>query len=615
MTPVRFCLVLHLHQPVGNFDHVFREHADDVYGPFLDFLEARELWPVGLHVSGPLVEWLGDHDPALHDRIGRLVTDGRVELLSAGWYEPVLAALSPVDRATQLGWMRDELMRRFGVAPRGLWLTERVWVPELVTDLASAGIEYALVDDHLARRGGVADEELDVPIRTEWEGAAVELLAIDETLRYLVPFRPADELGAELRARHERGGRIAMLGDDGEKFGGWPRTKEWLYEGGWLESFGDLMDELRADEVVRWVTPDQARAQLPTVGPVELPPGSYPEMDEWAPGGQWMGFLERYEESARMHARVAALSRLCRERGDPADVRRAIGRAQCNDAYWHGVFGGLYMKHLREGVRAQATLAERALRAGEALTFSPLPDGAHGGPGWWAHGGSVSAWIDRRFGGTVSELVWLDRGVDPLDVLTRRREAYHLEALERPGADGTSSEAPSIHEIEAAATLDRLPPEDRDVRTLVRDRVLWAHTSEQAYRDAEYEPAWESEHARGDDPVSVTGDGFDALEWTFRTEEGPVVQKRLRLASDGVIDIEWTWLPSDFEDSAVFAPELSLGAPVDLRIDGDPDVWRYPIVTTSKCPDGFEEITQGESVTPRWPIGRGYASVRIAPPG
>jgi hypothetical protein len=113
------------------------------------------------------------------------------------------------------------------------------------------------------------------------------------------------------------------------------------------------------------------------------------------------------------------------------------------------------------------------------------------------------------------------------------------------------------------------------------------------------------------DPASL-GD-VDALEWRFRTTEGPLVDKCLRIGRGGVVDIEWTWSPDDFELSSLFAPELSLGATVELQFDGDPDVWRYPIVTTSKCPDGFEEITQGESVTPRWPIERGRASLRIAP--
>src|SRR5690606_26998631 len=31
--PLRFVLALHLHQPVGNFDHVFRAHVEGVYAP------------------------------------------------------------------------------------------------------------------------------------------------------------------------------------------------------------------------------------------------------------------------------------------------------------------------------------------------------------------------------------------------------------------------------------------------------------------------------------------------------------------------------------------------------------------------------------------------------
>ena len=38
MTPIRFAFGIHLHQPVGNFDHVFAQHVEDVYRPLLDTL-------------------------------------------------------------------------------------------------------------------------------------------------------------------------------------------------------------------------------------------------------------------------------------------------------------------------------------------------------------------------------------------------------------------------------------------------------------------------------------------------------------------------------------------------------------------------------------------------
>lgn len=644
MSPLRFSLVLHIHQPVGNFDHVFRDHVDDVYEPFFDFLDERELWPIGLHVSGPLFEWFGDHAPAFHDRIGRLADEGRVELLSAGWYEPILAALPRPDRATQLAWTREELERRFGVTPTGLWLTERAWEPDLPSDLAAEGIEYLLLDDHLMARADVPAALMDGPLRTESGGSEVDILTIDERLRYLIPFRPAEEVDAELRARHAAGRQLALLGDDGEKFGGWPRTREWLYDQGWLESFGEVMDRLREEEIVRLVTPAQARAEIPANGPVYVPTGSYPEMEEWAPGGHWKGFLGHYDEANRMHRRVTALSEMCRSRGDPEAVRRAVGRAQCNDAYWHGVFGGLYMKHLREGVRRQAIEAERLLRSGEALGVTATDVDGSGRQAWWAHGAAVSAWIDTRFGGTISDLLWLDPRVDVVDVLTRRREVYHEEALARdsaatdgdgkgapasdapsaahsdshtgPSADsGAESGTASIHDIEEAAVLDRLPPEDRDVRTLIRDRVLASETSFEAYRDAEYEPVWEAGQAVAADPVLDGGTpGAHTLTWRFETQVGPSVAKVLTLSEDGSVGVTWTWDPADFPEDALFAPEISLGADLSPDFDPAPEVWSYPIITVSKCPDGFEEITQGISVTPRWPTTLGTASMHVTPP-
>jgi len=611
VSPLRFCFVLHIHQPVGNFDHVFREHADDVYTPFFDFLEERELWPIGLHVSGPLLEWMGDHAVEVHDRIGRLVTDGRIELLSAGWYEPILAALPRADRAEQLGWMRDEVEQRFGVTPTGLWLTERVWEPDLPADLAEAGIEYVLIDDHLARRAGVPDERLQQPLRTEADGRYVDLLTIDEGLRYLIPFRPADEIAAELRTRQARGEQLALIGDDGEKFGGWPRTREWLYEGGWLEAFGDRMDELRNDGVVRWVTPAQARAEIASTGPVYLPTGSYPEMEEWALGGHWKGFLARYPESNRMHKRMLALSALSRERGDPPEVRRAIGRAQCNDAYWHGVFGGLYMKHLREGVRRQMMTAEVLLRSGEALDWTRLDVDGDGRDEWWAHGARVSAWITED--GSVTDLLWLDSRTDVVDVLTRYREAYHDEALRRGGdIDHPEGAAPSIHDIEESATLDALPPEDAHTRHLVRERILPADQTLEAYAQADFVAgvttlAWNT----GDAPAVGAGARGARLTWSFRSAPVASTTKRITVHEDGSLDHEWSWDADTFPSDAFFSPEVSLGADVDLSFEAEAEVWRYPIITTSKCPDGFEEIEQGTSITPRWPAAAGRARMTI----
>ena len=131
MPPLRFVIGLHLHQPVGNFDHVFSQHLDDVYRPLIDQLEKSNLFPAVLHLSGPLLEWLEAHEPAYLDRLAVLARSGKLELLLSGFHEPILASLPRVDRVEQVRWMRDAIAKRFGVEAATLWLTERVWEPEL----------------------------------------------------------------------------------------------------------------------------------------------------------------------------------------------------------------------------------------------------------------------------------------------------------------------------------------------------------------------------------------------------------------------------------------------------------------------------------------------------
>src|ERR1041384_2591037 len=63
MNPVGFVFGVHLHQPVGNFDYVFADHLRDVYRPLVERLAERRFFPFTLHISGPLLQWLGAPHP------------------------------------------------------------------------------------------------------------------------------------------------------------------------------------------------------------------------------------------------------------------------------------------------------------------------------------------------------------------------------------------------------------------------------------------------------------------------------------------------------------------------------------------------------------------------
>lgn len=634
---MRFLFGVHLHQPVGNFDHVFQDHVDLVYRPFLDFLERRDLFPVSVHISGPLIEWLERNTPGYLDRIGQLASDGRIELLAAGWTEPILAALLRSDRIAQVEQMREELHRRFGVTPTGLWLTERVWTPELAADLTDAGIAYALVDDRHLLATGRRREELHQPVETEAEHRRLALFAIDERLRYLVPFRPPEEFGAYLRTLHSRRAPLAILADDGEKFGGWPGTHDWVYTRGWLDQFADEIERLRGDGILELGTFAQALADTRSAGLSYLGVGSYREMETWAlpaeaqlriealearlgvahmegedgifvRGAHWRNFLARYPESNRMHKKAQWLSRLCRERGEPASARAALGRAQCNDAYWHGVFGGLYLPHLRAAIWAELADAEGELRRGEPITADEVDFDFDGLTEIWVHSAEASAVISPHRGGAIEELTRFSTQRNVTDVLTRRWEAYHETALQAHAEAALAQPGgmPSIHDLEHSLRLEHRPSVDLDDRTLWRERIVSADVTYDAYVAARYSPliSWTQVHMAHAIEIAP-----ESVIVRFSTPpDVPSLQKTLTLSDRGGVRVEYQWSGTDH--GAWFTSELTVNGEVSLSHDAAEE-WRYPVETVSKSERGLDRTVQGTGILLRWPAEAGTGRAEL----
>ena len=650
MEPLRFAFGVHVHQPVGNFDHVIEQHVREAYRPFLERIASRGFVPFALHVSGPLLEWLESHDQEFLDFLGRLVADGKVELLLAGYDEPILTALPRADRLEQIEWMRDALHRLFGAGVRaeGLWLTERVWEPDLAADLAAAGVRYALVDDRHFLVSAFPRERLHAPFWTEGGGRRLALFPIDERLRYLVPFKPPAQILGYLEHLRAAGHRLAVLADDGEKFGGWPGTKAWVYDRGWLDEFLQVMGAAVERGDLRLVTFSSALAEVPSGGLAYLPTVSYHEMEKWAlppeaaarldslekelgeyrlagpdgglvRGAHWRNFLVRYPESNRMHKKMLALSALHRERAAKprrrklAVARRAIGRAQCNDAYWHGVFGGLYLPHLRAAIWQNLALAERELRRGEALAAEVLDLDYDGSDEIWVHSGRCSVLIAPARGGAVEEYTVFGSLINYANVLTRRHEAYHDA---KPAAHHAAPHAgtPSIHEIEQGVVLSERPPYDAEDRGMFVDRVLPDDLALEAYAANRYSP--ERSWARAAMKYRIEASEA-AIEVVLEPADGGAgIEKRIRVAADGSLAVSYRWDIGALPGGGRFAPEISLAAPLDLRLTPRTEVWRYAIETVAKSERGLERTVQGESLTPLWPASAGAARVELLlPPG
>jgi hypothetical protein len=623
---------LHLHQPVGNFDHVFAEHVHDVYRPLLHALRQRADVRVALHLSGPLLDWSLQHAPAFVDDIGALVRDAQAELLLAGYYEPILAALPRLDRLQQIAWHAEAMHRVFGApsaAGAGLWLTERVWEPDLARDLADAGISYVLLDDWAWRSAGHAPDTLSRVFRTEHDGRTLDLLPIDESLRYLVPFRPVSEIAQDLRARHARGEGVAVFADDAEKFGGWPGTRTWVLESGWLSAFLETLGALQDEGVITLSHGHELLQRAARGGLAYLPSASYREMEEWAlpldaarhfsqlqarttavqtvenrarlRGSHWKHFLVKYPEANRLHKHMLALSALCHDSGNPEAARRAIGMAQSNDPLWHGVFGGLYLPWLRHANWHHLARAERGLRANAPLRAEQRDLDMDGRNEWWIHSANSSVVIAPHRGAAIE--TWLDLGaaVNITDTLTRRIEPYHLDALSAGEAarrtlnDSASTQtegAPSIHDLEHALTLDALPPADHAPRVLLQLQAIAPTVSASEYAAAQYAPLrdWSTTEFAG----AITQHTDDQLTVYCTSAELDI---SITVFANGALTWSADWSRAAIPSHALVAVELSHAPLLQLAVTCSDTAavvpWRYPIESLAKSERGLERTVQG----------------------
>ncbi len=477
---INFAIGFHLHQPVGNFEHVF-EHATKVsYRPLIQTMAKHPKIPFALHISGPIWEYFESEHPDIIESIRIMVARNQCELMGGGFYEPILTVIPERDAIGQMKMMNDFLNTNFNVNPSGIWLTERIWEPHLPKLLAQVGIKYTAVDDYHLKSVGITGENLLGYFVTEHDGKPLSIFPISETLRYSMPFQPVEKTIEYLKKCADNSGeRLVVFADDGEKFGLWPHTYEWVWKKGWVDSFLTALE--KNSEWIEIYTFSQILEKLTPCGRVYMPTGSYFEMSEWTlpatlsyrfhrwveelkkqgdfeqhksfiKGGFWRNFFIKYPESNWMHKRMIRVSEVLAELAarsdiDLRDAYRALYRSQCNCAYWHGIFGGLYLPHLREGVWQNIIKAENiALKSSKMQNIVIHDVDFDGLNEIRLISSELIIWIAPHRGGNIEEISFLPRNVNVLDTLSRHREGYHRLLTESANDEHRADKHKSIHD-------------------------------------------------------------------------------------------------------------------------------------------------------------------------
>ncbi|MGA2532029.1 MAG: alpha-amylase/4-alpha-glucanotransferase domain-containing protein [Candidatus Aminicenantales bacterium] len=631
MKELRFLFAVHCHQPVGNFEFVVDKAFKDCYRPFLERLEKHPRFKFSLHFSGPLWEHMEKRERGCWDMVKAMSGRGQLELLSGGFYEPILSIIPEQDRIGQVRLMNDFIASNFGQTPRGLWLTERVWEPHLPKALAAAGIEYTMLDEEHFHYAGVRN--LYATYITEEEGRPLRIFPIDKKLRYMIPFHSLERLEEYLKEIQAADG-TAILGDDGEKFGVWPGTKQWVYDEGWLDRFLAFVE----NREIRMMTCSEYMDACPPAGRVYVPPASYEEMMEWVlepedsrtyeelramipasgrrflRGGYFRDFFLKYPESNQLHKRMLLVSREVHAAGNDGQALHDLYRGQCNDPYWHGVFGGLYLPHLREAVYHHLIAAEQ--RTAAAPGWAKVDYDIDGREEYFLRGETFNLLVKPSFGGGLVEIDYLPWARNLSDVLSRRPEAYHFPRPEEAG------NGKSIHEI-----AKKIPPRAKDLmrydwhpRYSLLDHFIHPDSTEEDFRKVNY---GEQGDFVNQPYEAVVRGGALVLErrggvWV-EGDRVPVVVRKTIEPGPGLLRVVYEI--ENLSDRTValrfgsewnllaFPPEVEFhrrgwvklyGGALSFEPRDTHEIWTLPLETISQSEEGFDIIHQGFSFMPLW---------------
>jgi len=364
-------------------------------------------------------------------------------------------------------------------------------------------------------------------------------------------------------------------------------------------------------------------------------------------GGTWRNFQSLYDESNWMQKRmVQASNRLeacLMEEGTSdqlAEIRDDLWRAQCNCAYWHGVFGGLYLPHLRHAIYHHLLKTEIGMdRLTKPQVGAVMDIDLDGGKEFILQSETLKLIVSES-GGIIRELDYLPAKFNLVNTMRRYAESYHAKVKK---AKAPSNNGGSIHDLVLAKEdgLEKFLQVDSTPRAILVDHFLSLSTTlEEIQKNIPeqgnlYKTFFQGENGN-DIRLSADGNAFhqaiSVLKQITLKEDTVSVEIKLENRSSDTLagvyanELNFSLLgghapdryyvmndqkPEDaFLDTAAENHDISSIGIVNewdqfkttVFFEMPTAVWRYPVFTVSMSEAGFEKVYQSSVITPHWQL-------------
>jgi alpha-amylase len=340
-----------------------------------------------------------------------------------------------------------------------------------------------------------------------------------------------------------------------------------------------------------------------------------------------------------MHKRMLGASRrlaaLPSEQRSP-ELQEYLHRAQANDAYWHGLFGGLYLPHLRRAIWNNLLKLEAALEH-----LAPWPRQQQGDLDHDGHletalrNPLLHAYVRDDGHASLVELSSLALAHNFGDTLRAYAEAYHSKIDQTPAAhapegDGIASAHDRVAFVHAIQPEDAAP--DTRPRGIFLERLgatADTLTNVDSYQNGDQPGTW---IASGQGwsirkTYQLEGDGLSVI---FRAEGKLLparIETELNLALPSCDGFGGRYVLADGSIPGGFGHELKIDGMRQIKLDDSElrgglqieasqpvRLEARPHRTVSQSEAGFEKIMQAVCVTLRWsPAAEQRITLRVIP--
>jgi len=452
--------------PSGESDLRFEDAYQKAFKPFITAVYNHPEILTTLYYTGSLLKWLEKKHPEFHMVLGELINRKNTEILSGGYWEPMLPLIPMSDKVGQIELMTTYLRKKFGRRSHGGWITAQLWEMHLASSLYASGIDYVFLSERAFPR--VPGFRPNAPVIAENQGKTILVFPVMDSLTdQFLKSSPEHILESleELEAKRDRE-VVATLILNGLTFGiDNPHTI--CYEQKWLERFFDAV--IRAKDWLECVHPGRylRNNDLPRKK-VYIPEPTYDALMLWSreeksdqenpesvsnssnakgsesnrdiPKASYRDFLAKYRESGLLYAKMMYVGILSNQlRGDKYRKRNAkeeLWRGQEHYAYWHGPSGGIYNNRLRHNTYRALIEAEKATRERGIFkaALTSLDFDMDGNKEYLYNGLNFNAYI-HPVGGVLFELDYLPVSRNYLATFSKYREDYHSKETVECGYD------------------------------------------------------------------------------------------------------------------------------------------------------------------------------------